>query len=549
MKYLRVLFLFMFLGGLWCVTADIEAAVLQSKTWTRDEVPLIVKAGDITGLNGETISEYYLWAYHSGSWQQVVFQVDEMAENTGWEGYTPNPFWNYFIWDDIDNGPDPLTGDGLFSSEDEIVMMGVDLGDQVTADEWPAAVPTDNDRIECQFSDVLYPGDLGWVYLFRDNTSPVWTTEDYVDWVDQVDTEKVIDAWGYTMKYAGNAPGNWINSLPIEDLRITPGNGGDDFDLWDTQKYTGEVYNMGIPFCQDMPYIQTYFLDMNSYRPDYVWGIKDGPVRVIRQFRVRGWANDDQWGYHPYYTNKYYRSTTHISERFYINSVSAWNYLEASYDHNEWVCPLTYRDSEGRLGIIDGDNTNDTMGVGTLIPDWVLVTSGHGSYHVVFDIAEIEMTGTRSNVWNDDGIGAVESGDCQPINGRFGDFGYLWTDLSVHQYHYIDWYYSFLPAVTPDSQQTGTDLYDSYLNPVGSPTTASQANIPCLNHGDINLSGSVTAGDAQLAFNIALELITPTFDEACAADCNGSGSVTAGDAQAIFNTALELGTCEDPLPV
>ncbi len=70
---------------------------------------------------------------------------------------------------------------------------------------------------------------------------------------------------------------------------------------------------------------------------------------------------------------------------------------------------------------------------------------------------------------------------------------------------------------------------------------------PC-HHGDVNFSGSVTAGDAQLAFNFALEFITLTPEEECAADCNDSGNVTAGDAQAIFNTALELGTCADSLP-
>ncbi len=70
---------------------------------------------------------------------------------------------------------------------------------------------------------------------------------------------------------------------------------------------------------------------------------------------------------------------------------------------------------------------------------------------------------------------------------------------------------------------------------------------PCRHTGDVTGDITVTAGDAQLAFNIALETYTPTYDEACAADCNGDGSITAGDAQQIFLTALEMGTCEDPL--
>ncbi|MBN1878595.1 S8 family serine peptidase [bacterium] len=69
----------------------------------------------------------------------------------------------------------------------------------------------------------------------------------------------------------------------------------------------------------------------------------------------------------------------------------------------------------------------------------------------------------------------------------------------------------------------------------------------CINNGDVNLSGDITAGDAQMAFQIALGLITPTEEEECAADCNGDLDVTAGDAQQIFMTALGTASCVDPL--
>ncbi len=69
----------------------------------------------------------------------------------------------------------------------------------------------------------------------------------------------------------------------------------------------------------------------------------------------------------------------------------------------------------------------------------------------------------------------------------------------------------------------------------------------CNNDGDVTLDGSVTAGDAQLGFSIALGGYTPTPEEECAADCNGDGGVTAGDAQGIFAMALGSGSCVDPL--
>jgi hypothetical protein len=69
----------------------------------------------------------------------------------------------------------------------------------------------------------------------------------------------------------------------------------------------------------------------------------------------------------------------------------------------------------------------------------------------------------------------------------------------------------------------------------------------CINNGDINLDGALTAADAQLAFLFALGVYTPTEQEACAADCNGDETITAGDAQAIFFAALGSGSCADPL--
>jgi len=69
----------------------------------------------------------------------------------------------------------------------------------------------------------------------------------------------------------------------------------------------------------------------------------------------------------------------------------------------------------------------------------------------------------------------------------------------------------------------------------------------CIHDGDVVDDDSLTAGDAQSAFYIVLGLITPTWQEACSADCNGDGSITAGDAQEIFLAVLGSGACEDPI--
>ncbi len=71
---------------------------------------------------------------------------------------------------------------------------------------------------------------------------------------------------------------------------------------------------------------------------------------------------------------------------------------------------------------------------------------------------------------------------------------------------------------------------------------------PCIHNGDVSLDGQTSAGDAQLAFYIALGQYQPSPTEMCAADCNGDGLVSAGDAQAIFYAALGTGRCPQSLP-
>lgn len=103
------------------------------------------------------------------------------------------------------------------------------------------------------------------------------------------------------------------------------------------------------------------------------------------------------------------------------------------------------------------------------------------------------------------------------------------------------------PTFTPVPTATPTNTPVPTLTPTYTPT-ATPTNTPsCLNHGDVNFDGSLTAGDAQMAFYIVLGLILPTTEQSCAADCNGNGDVTAGDAQAIFLAVIGMGSCVDPV--
>jgi len=98
---------------------------------------------------------------------------------------------------------------------------------------------------------------------------------------------------------------------------------------------------------------------------------------------------------------------------------------------------------------------------------------------------------------------------------------------------FVQRYWDSIPTATPTEVPTEIPTYT--------------ATPECVNNGDINQDNTITAGDAQISFMIALGMYAPTEEEFCFADCNGDESVTAGDAQLIFMAALGIDSCVDPL--
>lgn len=115
-------------------------------------------------------------------------------------------------------------------------------------------------------------------------------------------------------------------------------------------------------------------------------------------------------------------------------------------------------------------------------------------------------------------------------------------DAVVHLISYDIYIDIRFTAWTTDASGGGF-AYVRACEPVSPTPTPDQ----CINDGDVTMDGSVTAGDAQLGFQIALGSYMPSMAEACAADCNGDDSVTAGDAQQIFFVVLGSGVCMDPV--
>jgi len=102
---------------------------------------------------------------------------------------------------------------------------------------------------------------------------------------------------------------------------------------------------------------------------------------------------------------------------------------------------------------------------------------------------------------------------------------------------------------TTDSSMTycGWNIDDVLVSTTVQCEEPTATPLPCNNDGDVNQDGSITASDAQRAFQIVLGIYSPSYTEECSANCNGDALVTASDAQLIFLTALGSDSCVDPI--
>jgi len=177
----------------------------------------------------------------------------------------------------------------------------------------------------------------------------------------------------------------------------------------------------------------------------------------------------------------------------------------------------------------------DVPGLQNGAPDGVALVDPAGSviqflsYEGSFTAADGPAAGMTSN---DIGVSETNSTP-EGYSLQLGGTGMEYTD------------FIWQPQMTHTRDAVNTN--QTFSGGCATPTPGDTPTPVCINDGDVDNSGVLTAGDAQAAFAIALGLMTPTAEEACAADCDGNEVVTAGDAQAIFGAALGIGTCSDPI--
>jgi len=246
-------------------------------------------------------------------------------------------------------------------------------------------------------------------------------------------------------------------------------------------------------------------------------------------------------------SGNYYLFTTWELSVYFLDDVESgeggwigtglWHIVDESSGCNEHVSP-THSWYYGQEPQCDFDVGTTS---GTLTSDLIdLTDTSQADYHVWY---WFEGESSSSYDYLDIQIQVLggETVDLFQVADTTNGWEELVVDLApyVGNQVYLKFYFNSVDGIS-------NTYRGAYIDDVGI-IAAEPCTGNCINDGDVNDTGTITAEDAQLSFGIALGVITPTEEEECAADCNGDGYVTAADSQGIFAAAMGQGSCMDPL--
>jgi hypothetical protein len=214
--------------------------ILEKKTLSRSEDPVIVSAKYLKEMLNKKIKNLCLYSYRDGKFSPIPFQIDKKDENG-----------NYIFSENKKDVLEPY---------DELVFEVKDTGDRISKENYGEL-----EGLEIQIEDPLN-FEKSWVYLLLFEKEPVKSEIDYVKYHEQ---EEKIETTNYIVGFSQDNP------ILIENLTIKKEGGGDGENKADRFKvrFRAKTYfGISIKTCEE---------DIESR----ITGIIDGPIRVIRRIK------------------------------------------------------------------------------------------------------------------------------------------------------------------------------------------------------------------------------------------------------------------------
>ncbi len=360
----------------------------QKNSLKRKYDPIVVDAGKLDALKGDSIKVFTAYCYINGELQPSLFQIDEVNDK------------NLFLREQ----------DDIADSNDQVVFMPAGTGDRAPTDKWIEG--SANVRLELEVTDPL-TNEKGWLYLFRHVPNPPKLAP-HVRYVRGPETAGTDTVFATSYIEAHDAQG-WFT-----DTRIRPPYGA-GVDLLDRQKVRVDgVFGIFKVSLNDQANVQYRYVRNGG-----------GPVRVLREFGVKitflGGTLDSTGSF----TTQYFPySTIFGAENVTIPVVSGLtvNLVRLSVDLNDRAVGMKFFNAFNPNGFtVDGnpDSPDKTI---TDPPDglnWLMVTGDPGTIITLMNIPKI---GTSRELYylDDSRTNSNDTGDQK----SYGDSGILVTSTS-----------------------------------------------------------------------------------------------------------------------
>ena len=363
------------LAAVWLVIAGLSTARAQSTVSQaplavaaidRPQDPVVVKGANFPAFSGTLLGDLVLFAYRSGTWTPIPFQIDEVNIT----------------------GTFVMSDGGLLDANDELVFMAGDAGDSVGTAIWPADPQSRlYPRYTITVTDPLSEGGPAWAYLYRSTTlTPSGVS--YITWTHATQTAAAIS---YTTAFS---PTKFVG---LSDLFIN----GSSVDILDRQKIRVEILGGFIKLNEE---------SLAALSPATLTLPIAGPVRAV--------TNDGDLN------AAFYGSRIDFDVTFDLSDLGAFlpDFIRTSFDwHNPITTGITTYYDSNTAGGVTIDGVMDTVSATPPIT-WFQVNGGLGGPGgIAVAIPIIDPNGgTVSNYYKDDSaIDPNDTGDRR----SYGDAG------------------------------------------------------------------------------------------------------------------------------
>ncbi len=391
-----------FLFSLCCAYSSASAQTLRDdRTYehvTISPLNLAEFSGDIA-----PVTQLHLYAYRSGAWQQVPFQIDERGQETGGASNS------YF----------PDAKDGLLDDNDDVVFMAQDAGERAPVNDWIAdASARSFVRYEITVTDPLTQRQ-GYFYLHRSTTLPVDPLlATYVRYTPGPGASPAAD----TVKGVSYTQGHAATGVP-EYLAVPPSFGGTGVDFMDRFKLRIRAV---------LGFITITLNERDNLRAKSVRAVS-GRIRVIREVEEEILLGTSVLAtvrialfFYPY--------SSQLSGTLDLTSSLGARLLRSSFDFNAAVQNQPWHNQNTGPRTITGASGGLTPPNNSIVylpnRNWFSVLGTHGSFIGTFGMEDIANTTEQFYFWDSPSgtaDGTTDTGD----NMSFADTGFLFMSGST----------------------------------------------------------------------------------------------------------------------